>query len=161
MVSKIAVAKASIIAGAYAALTIALGYWSYGILQFRIADVMLVLPYLESMGVESIIGLTIGGFLSNIVSPFGVWDWIFGPLTNLGAALIYFVVKKLKPAGLISFSIASVASSLWIAFTIGYLELYLVFGLPEWAFYSVLASEFIILELVGYLLVKFAERIGA
>ncbi|AFK51070.1 hypothetical protein TCELL_0646 [Thermogladius calderae 1633] len=160
LVKSVKVAKAMAIAGVYTALTVVLGYWSFGPLQFRVADAMLVLPYLTSMGFESVAGLTIGGFLGNIPSPFGLWDWLFGPATNLGASLVFYTVKRVAGRGAVPFILGGLLSAAWIAFAVGYLELVAIFGLPTWTFLSVLASELVILEVFGGLLVKFAQRIG-
>lgn len=154
------VAKTMAIAGVYTALTIVLGYWSFGPLQFRIADAMLALPFLRTLGWEAIAGLTLGGFLGNIPSPFGFWDWFFGPVTNLGASIIFYIAGKAPGNRVIWLVVGGALSSLWIAFSIGYLELELVFSQPSWTFLAVFSSELIIILLFGSLIVKFAERMG-
>jgi uncharacterized membrane protein len=68
--------KAISIAGLYAALVMALPGISYGPLQIRIADILSPLPYI--MGFESVVGLTLGTLIANILSPYGIWDMAIG-----------------------------------------------------------------------------------
>ncbi len=66
--------KAAVIAAIYMGLTIVLGPLSYGEIQVRISDAMLILPFLPGFGMDAVIGLTIGGFLGNLASLFGYID---------------------------------------------------------------------------------------
>ncbi|BAL81052.1 QueT transporter family protein [Caldisericum exile] len=84
--------RSAIIAGLYFALTTILAPISFGVIQVRISEALVVLPYSFP---EAILGVTIGCFLSNLFSPFGPIDWIFGTfLTLISALLTYFIGKK-------------------------------------------------------------------
>ena len=75
---------AALIAAVYAALTIALGFISYGPIQFRIAEVLCILPFFLPFTTW---GLFVGCILANLMSPVGVMDVIFGSLATLGCCL--------------------------------------------------------------------------
>ena len=75
---------AALIAAVYAALTMALGFISYGPIQFRIAEVLCILPFFLPFTTW---GLFVGCILANLMSPVGVMDVIFGSLATLGCCL--------------------------------------------------------------------------
>ena len=75
---------AALIAAAYAALTIALGFISYGPIQFRVAEVLCILPFFLPFTTW---GLFVGCIIANLMSPVGVMDVIFGSLATLGCCL--------------------------------------------------------------------------
>lgn len=85
---------AAIIAAIYAALTLVLAPISYGPVQFRLSEVMVLLAIFDPL---YIIGLTLGCFLANIFGS-GVIDAILGTLaTFISVVLIYFTGKlKIK-----------------------------------------------------------------
>ena len=86
-------AKAGIIAAIYIALTLVLYPISFGAFQVRVAESLTLLPLIFP---ESIIGLTIGCFISNFFGN-GVLDIVFGTLaTFLSAFLTYICTKKIK-----------------------------------------------------------------
>lgn len=73
-----------IIAAIYAMLTIVLSFIAYGPIQFRVAEVLCILPFFFP---TSVWGVFAGCILANIFSPMGLLDMIFGPLATLLAAL--------------------------------------------------------------------------
>ncbi len=88
-------ARMGIVAGLYAAVTIAIAPLSFGPIQFRFSEVMTLLPLISK---EYIIALTIGCFVSNaLMSTFGMLDIILGTLaTFISVYLVYLTGKKLK-----------------------------------------------------------------
>ena len=81
------VARAAIIAGIYVALCAAFPWISYGMIQFRIAEALTVLPILY---VEAIPGLFIGCLVANIIGPHGIWDIVGGSLVTLLASIVTY-----------------------------------------------------------------------
>jgi uncharacterized membrane protein len=77
-------AAAGIVAAAYAALTVALSFIAYGPIQFRVSEVLCVLPYFFPATAP---GVFIGCVLANLMSPAGPLDIIFGSLATLLAVL--------------------------------------------------------------------------
>ena len=79
-------AFAGIIAAMYIALTQVFIGTSFGLLQFRAAEALTVLPFLFPAAIP---GLFAGCFLSNLIfGGLGPVDWIFGSLATLIAAVI-------------------------------------------------------------------------
>ena len=77
-------ALAAVIAAIYAALTMSLAPISYGMIQFRVSEVLCILPFFFPF---SAWGLFIGCVLANLLSSFGIIDIVFGSLATLLAAL--------------------------------------------------------------------------
>ena len=70
----------AVIAAVYAALTLALAPISYGPVQFRLSEVLCILPYFFP---STIWGLFVGCALSNLFGGYGVLDIVFGSLATL------------------------------------------------------------------------------
>ena len=84
----------ALVAAIYATLTLVLGFISYGPIQFRIAEIMVLLPFIRK---DYIWGLTIGCFLANIIGPYGAPDIIFGTTaTFLSVYAVYLTSKTMK-----------------------------------------------------------------
>lgn len=79
------------IAAIYAALTVALGFMSYGGVQFRVSEAMCILPFFFP---QTTWGLFAGCILANIFSPTGMADMIFGSLASLIACLLIALIGK-------------------------------------------------------------------
>ncbi|MHA1615692.1 MAG: QueT transporter family protein [Candidatus Njordarchaeales archaeon] len=90
MTEEISWIKVAVLAAAYTALTYAIMPIAYLINQIRISDAMLIIPFHKKYGKSAVIGLTLGGFLANLVSPIQPWDLIFGPVTNLLVCLVIY-----------------------------------------------------------------------
>lgn len=92
MTSKINIRKtvfAGVIAALYAALTIALAPISYGEIQFRIAEVLCIMPFFFPAAVP---GLFVGCIIANMFSPYGLLDMIAGSFASLFAALCTMLI---------------------------------------------------------------------
>ena len=86
---------AAVIAALYAALTYAFAFAAYGQVQFRVAEILTVLPAFTPAAIP---GLAIGCVLANIASPLGPIDMIAGGSATLIAAILTRVLpKKLAP----------------------------------------------------------------
>ena len=84
--------KQAIIAALYAVICIALAPISYGEIQLRAAEMLMVLPFYNK---KHTIGLTLGCFLANLFSPIGLPDIIFGTLATFIACVLIVKFKKL------------------------------------------------------------------
>ncbi|ADI31543.1 QueT transporter family protein [Staphylothermus hellenicus] len=152
-------ARLSVIAAVYAALTIALGPLAYGEIQVRISDAMLILPFLAGFGWDAVVGLTIGGFLANLASPFGYIDWVFGPIANFLAALGVYASKKIFGENIVGLVIGEILAIIAITLVIGYGELYLVFGIPWMVIIYVLIGEVISIGIGGTIIYGAFKRL--
>ena len=77
-------AFAAVIAAVYAVLTLAIAPIAYGQVQFRITEVLCILPFFFPF---SVWGLFIGCIIANLASMYGLADVVFGSLATLLAAL--------------------------------------------------------------------------
>lgn len=91
--------RAGVIAALYVALTYAFGAIAYnGILQIRPAEALCILPLFFP---EAVPALFVGCMLSNLASPFILFDVPIGGLATLIAALgTYFIGRAVKPHAL-------------------------------------------------------------
>lgn len=135
IVSKLS--KNALIAALYLVLTLIAP--SYGAVQFRFSEVMLLLMLINSSYAP---GLIVGCIIANLFSPMGLTDVVFG---TLATAISLFIMSKTRNYQLIS--------TLWPALINGIIvgmELYFVLKLPFWASaISVFLGEFIVITCVG------------
>lgn len=85
--------KGSLIAAIYIVLCVMPGISaiSFGPLQFRVAESLVVLPILYP---EAIPGLCIGAFVANLTGPIGLIDAVFGSIATLVAAGLTYRLRK-------------------------------------------------------------------
>lgn len=79
------VATAAGIAALYAALTYVSAPLAFGPVQFRLSEILTVLPYFTPAAIP---GLFVGCILGNIPSPFGLVDIVCGSLATLIASIL-------------------------------------------------------------------------
>lgn len=92
-------AQGAVIAALYSVLTYAAAAvnLAYGPVQFRFSEALTVLPVFTPAAIP---GLALGCFLSNLASPLGVVDWIFGTAATLLAAFGTRAAAKVEWKGL-------------------------------------------------------------
>ncbi len=153
-------ALTAVFASLYAIMVVVQGLSAAAALQLRIADALI--PLAALFGWPSIVGLTVGCFVSNTfisaALPNGVYDIFFGPLANLMATFIVFRLRKRKLVGCILGAVTIgliVGSYLWLIFTPSD-----IFGFkfpstwPIWAttVFSITVSSLIAIGIIGYVL---------
>ncbi len=86
------ITRAALVAAVYVALTAALNYISFGPIQFRLSEALVLLPLIMP---ESIVGVTLGCLISNFLfsTPY---DALFGTLATGIAAVLTFLLRKNK-----------------------------------------------------------------
>ncbi|MEM2927325.1 MAG: QueT transporter family protein [Candidatus Bathyarchaeia archaeon] len=148
-----------IFASLYALLTITFAPISFGPLQLRLADCLISLAAL--FGWPLILGVTLGCFVGNAYTNLfyfwmGPYDILLGPLANLVAASIIFLLRKHR-------LMACIIGSIPIGFIVGgYLWIFFpppdIFGLilPAWMsmVLSLTMSSLIAIGGLGYGLLK-------
>ncbi len=72
----------AVVAAIYVVLTWTVPAFSYGPIQFRIAEVLTLLAFYNS---KYVYGLTIACAIANMISPFGIVDIFFGSLASFVA----------------------------------------------------------------------------
>jgi len=103
------VVKSGLLAALYVVLTIGLAPLSYGALQFRVSEV--IKPAAMFSPVMAL-AFAAGTLLSNLFSPFGIWDWGCMPIVDAVAALACW---KLRRFGFASVLLQAVIVSLGVA----------------------------------------------
>lgn len=132
----------------------------YGPVQLRVADCLIALAAL--LGWPVVGGVTLGCFLTNAYYFLGVQDVILGPIANLIAATIVFLLRKRR-------FMACVAGALPVGFIVGgYLSIFFPFlsppetlnALPAIAamIVSITLSSLIAIAWIGYLLLVVLSR---
>ena len=93
------VVQSAVIAALYAGLTYAASMLNlaYGSIQFRFSEALTILAAISPAAIP---GLTVGCFLGNITSPYGIIDIICGTLATFIAAILSFKTRNLKIKGL-------------------------------------------------------------
>lgn len=142
----------AIIAALYAALTLCLPALSYGAVQCRLSEVLTLLPMVLPQAVP---GLAIGCLVSNLLSPVGLWDALFGTLATLLASLFTCKLRQqpllaaacpvvcngLIVGGMLSvmyqlpalLTVAEVAAGEALAVAIGYVLMRALKGKVDWS----------------------------
>lgn len=132
--------KMGLVAALYVALTLTLQNFSYGPVQFRIAEILNLLAFFNPI---YILAITIGCFFANLFSSAGPLDVIFGTLHTF---LSLFLIWKTKNIFL---------ASLWPAILSFIIALMLIWAgiIPSSLFLttyaSIALSEFIICSLIS------------
>ena len=129
----------------------------YGPVQLRVADCLIALAAL--LGLPVIGGVTLGCFLTNAFYFLGVPDVVFGPIANLIAATIIFLLRKHR-------FLACLIGALPVGFIVGgYLWTFfpppeVLSVLPVWIamIASITISSLIAIAGIGYLLLLIMSR---
>ena len=140
------IARSALCAALYASLTLACLPLSYGMVQFRISEVMTLLVFFNPGYVPS---LLIGCFVANLLGPGGIVDAVFGTCASLFAFLWIITARKIKNEKVALFVSAAgpVVSSFIIAFEMKFaLQDPLSFWL--WFFY-VAIGQAVVLYVLG------------
>lgn len=91
--------RGGLIAAIYAALTAvsALLGLAYGNIQFRFSEALTILPVFTPAAIP---GLTLGCFLGNLGSPYGLVDILCGTAASLIAAILTRLASSVRAAGI-------------------------------------------------------------
>ncbi|MHC1747837.1 MAG: QueT transporter family protein [Cellulosilyticaceae bacterium] len=138
--------RIAVVAALYAVLTFALAPISYGNIQFRVSEIMVLLAFVDPI---YIVGLTLGCLIANLLGPNGMLDVIFGTLaTFVSVSAISFTAKVTKGSKL-GLMIASLWPTIFNGLIIGYMLHYL-FKLPLFlAMGEVAIGEFGVVTIIG------------
>lgn len=149
------IAAAGLVAAAYAALTVALSSLSYGNIQFRVAEALMMLCFYKKRYCAA---LTVGCFIANIFSPMAL-DMVFGTAATLAAAIPMYLIgrnaDKNRLPKMIAASLMPVVSN---ALIVG-MELKVFVHLPFWLSAAEVAiGEVVCVTLLGVFLFTVMEK---
>lgn len=146
-ISSARIVKLAAVAAIYVVLTYALGFMSYGNIQFRVAEALMLLCFYKK---DYGISLTVGCFIANIFSPMMLMDMVFGTLATVLAVLLIYISPNIY--------VASLAPVLTNAVIVG-IELTISFNTPFWInALEVAAGEFVCVCIVGVIVFKILEK---
>lgn len=152
---------AAIVGALYAALTMLLAPISYGPVQFRLSEVLCILPYFLPFTAW---GLFFGCLIANFVSSVGFLDLVFGSLATLFACLCVAAVGK-RARGIQTEVLACFLPVIWNGLVIGGVLCQALVGAPwehpaEFLFYAlpVALGEFVVMFAVGLPLLRWLPK---
>lgn len=140
------IARSAIVAALYVVTTILCYPFAYGMIQFRLSEVLTLLAWFEPLYIP---GLLVGCFFANLFGVGGMTDAVFGTLASVMAFLWMLASRKLKHKALSLYlaGLGPAVSSLVIA-----AEMRFALGDDTsfwlWFFYVAL-GEFVVVELIG------------
>lgn len=127
------------IGAVYFVLTVMLEPFSYGQVQFRLSEILMVLVLINFKVAP---GIVLGCFTANFFSPLGIWDVVFGTLATVLCLSLMFVLKRNIFVALLA---PTVVGSAVVA-----VMLNLILGLPFLeTFIYVAIGEGVVLYVVG------------
>lgn len=145
----------SLVAAIYAVLTLVLGAISYGPIQFRIAEIMVLLAFIKK---DYIWGLTIGCFLANVIGPYGAPDIVFGTTATFLSVYAIHLTGKVMKGKKYAILIASIWPTLINAIIIGFM-LNIFVGMPLiLSMIQVGFGEFVVITIIGVPVYKIIEK---
>ncbi len=144
------ITRNAVVAAIYFLLTFAGQGFSFGPVQVRISEALVLLCFFRR---DFMFGITLGCFLSNLFSPFMPWDLLIGTSATLLSCLLISFSKHLF--------IATLYPVLLNGFAIG-AELTFIFDYKSQGFWTVsgfiFLGEFIAVTVIGYLLFLLVKR---
>ncbi|MBY0755630.1 QueT transporter family protein [Clostridium sardiniense] len=146
-----------IIAALYAALTLILAPISYGPVQFRFSEILVLLAYFNPLYIG---GLTLGCFIANLLGPNGLVDVVFGTLATFISVYAIYISSKIKMKDQYKLFIASIWPTVVNGVIIGLMLSY-VLNIPFIiAMAEVAVGEFVVVTIIGVpLIYKLRDKI--
>ena len=134
-----------LLAALYVVLTYIMAPISFWAIQFRLSEILVLACFFDK---KKIVGLTLGCFLSNLVSPLGLIDLGFGTLATFLACLGIIFSKHLI--------VAIIFPVIFNGIIVG-LELYLI-GEPLWFSIGMVALGELGVMVVGYVILMLIKK---
>lgn len=137
--------RLALVAALYAALTLALPGLSFGSVQFRFAEMLVLLCFYRK---DYCISLILGCFIANCFSPMALMDMIFGTLATAIAVIPMFYIRNIWVASLLPV----VSNGIIVA-----IELLVCFGNEPPLWFNMLtvgAGELVVVTIIGCPLFK-------
>ena len=143
--------RTALIAAIYAVMTIAIAPLSYGAIQFRISEILVLFAFVDD---DYIPGLILGCVLANLYSTLGMMDVIFGSMATAIAVMGISLIKKVLGQNLKSLFIASLSPVVINGVIIGML-LKIVYNVPFMiGAFQVAVGEFVVVSIAGVVIFK-------
>lgn len=139
------------VAAIYIVLTMLLGGLSFGPIQFRIAEALVLLCFFNK---KYFYPLTLACLISNFMSPFGIYDVIFGTTATIISLLMIMRTKNIVIASLFPVIFNGIIVSI---------EISLLSGIFDWSvllfnFFTIAAGELVCVTILGVLLFSILRK---
>lgn len=149
------IVKTAIIAATYAVLTMLLAPISYGPIQFRVSEIMVLLVFIDK---RYFTGIALGTFLAGLFSPYGMLDAVVGTIATVVALGGIIIVKRSLGDNLKSLMIASLSPTIANGIIIGWLISYSV-GIPFlMPALQVALGEFVVVSILGVIVIRWIQK---
>lgn len=140
--------KSAVVAALYAVLTLLLPVASYGPIQFRFSEILVLLVFYNKRFIP---GLVLGCAIANLFSPMMVFDVVFGTLSSYIAFKLMQRAKNLYVASIFPILLVSVpAIGTWLILASD--EVFLVLLM------QFMLSEFVMVSIIGAIIFKLLEK---
>ena len=140
--------KSAGVAALYAVLTLLLPVASYGPIQFRFSEILVLLVFYNKRFIP---GLVLGCAIANLFSPMMLFDVVFGTLSSYIAFKLMQRAKNLYIASIFPVLLVSVpAIGTWLILASD--EVFFVLLM------QFMLSEFVMVSIIGVLLFKILEK---
>ena len=139
------------VAAVYVVLTLLLGSFSFGPIQFRIAEALVLLCFFDK---KYFVPLTIACLITNLMSPFGIYDVIFGTLATVISLICISKSKNIVVASLFPVLFNGLIVSMEISIMNGLFELEVFL----FNFLTIAIGEFVSVTILGVLLFSFLKK---
>ena len=140
--------KSAGVAALYAVLTLLLPVASYGPIQFRFSEILVLLVFYNKRFIP---GLVLGCAIANLFSPMMLFDVVFGTLSSYIAFILMKRAKNLYIASIFPVLLVSVpAIGTWLILASD--EVFFVLLM------QFMLSEFVMVSIIGVLLFKILEK---
>ena len=140
--------KSAAVAALYAVLTLLLPVASYGPIQFRFSEILVLLVFYNKRFIP---GLVLGCAIANLFSPMMVFDVVFGTLSSFIAFKLMQRAKNLYVASIFPVLLVSVpAIGTWLILASD--EVFLVLLM------QFMLSEFVMVSIIVVILFKLLEK---
>ncbi len=134
------------VAALYCVCTLVIAPLSFGAVQFRFSEVLVLLCYYKK---DYCFALILGCFFANFFSPLGIYDVIFGTLATLLTVIAVYLCPRLLPATLFPTLFCVIIS----------LELHLLLSAPFLlTCLTVMVGEFTVVTVIGYPMFRLLEK---
>lgn len=137
--------RLALVAAIYAVITVAIPGLSFGSIQFRFAEVLVLLCFYRK---DYCIALILGCFIANCFSPMALMDMIFGTLATAIAVIPMFYIRNIWVASLLPV----VSNGIIVA-----IELFVCFGNEPPIWFNMLtvgAGELVVVTIIGCVLFR-------
>lgn len=140
--------KSAVVAALYAVLTLLLPVASYGPIQFRFSEILVLLVFYNKRFIP---GLILGCAIANLFSPMMLFDVIFGTLSSYIAFRLMQKAKNLYLASIFPVLLVIVpAIGTWLILANNEVLLIMIM--------QFMLSEFIMVSIIGVMIFKILEK---